>query len=373
MKKVVNPLDKFFLYMYIIFTMKNLKILILSLLITSFLHADVTIENGWLNQSIEVFYAADMTLETSSFQPLILRVDLENTDPVGRSVYLFLEISGRKHGRLAYGNSKEFTIPANSTVIVTNRELSDPASDKAIGDYHVDDAGDDLKDVVFKTGMLPVDTYTFRIDVMDAVSGTLLDSWSDELTVSALSFIELNSPGGPFSLDPLVVFNSLPTFQWASPATNFDFKLCELDLGQISGEEAMNNHPKFELKNFVGNVLQYPSYAEDLKDGKIYCWQVFPKVMTSGGELEIPSEIWSFRFGERREEEILPEQSQILVILSQIVGDDYETVLNQLKSDGYSPTGKLLLNGSSIDLSKFSALAQDFADGKLKLKDVNLE
>lgn len=354
--------------------MKNLKILIPSLLIASFLHADVIIENGWLNPSIEVFYAADMTLETSRFQPLILRVDIRNTDLVSSiRVYLFLEIRSGKYGRLAYGDSKKFTIPANSAVLVTNRDLSNPESEQAIDDYHIDDAGDDLKDVVFKTGMLPADTYTFRIDVMDAVSGTLLDSWSDELTVSALSFIELNSPGGPFTLDPPVVFNSLPTFQWTSSATNFDFKLCELDLGQISGEEAMNNHPKFELKNFVGNVLQYPPHAEGLEDGQIYCWQVIPKVMTSGGELGIPSEIWSFRFGERREEVILPEQSQILVILSQIVGGDYETVLNRLKSDGYFPTGKLLLNGISIDLSKLSALAKDFADGKLKIKDVSIE
>ncbi len=88
-------------------------------------------------------------------------------------------------------------------------------------------------------------------------------------------------------------------------------------------------------------------------------------VQTSSGLIEYPSQIGAFTIITQPD----PESQQILFILQRILGQDYMNVISQLP--GFQPSGKIELDGRTIDLSELEEIASKFEQGSYRMITVD--
>lgn len=331
-------------------------------------------------QPIEIFILSDFITDISklgpeldtSTLPYVFTLTLTNNEPDSVQVKMKVELSTATYGQLAWGESALFWLKPHEVRSITNRDVSNVAEDYAVEKWGVEmEKAEELKSTILASGLVPTDTYYFNVTIYDA-AGNLLDSKSGEVNVTNPTIIELISPGEPFTTEPEPIHTDLPLFQWFSTASRFNFKLVKIK-GATSGEEAMQNTPVLELLDYGEQSYQYSSADEALENGEKYAWQVKGIVLTSGGPMELASEIWSFKVQTTTEGPPPPGQSLVLQALEELLGDTYSGYLSTLQAEGFSPTGVILLNLSPIDLTALQGLAQRFVNEELEITEVSVE
>lgn len=331
-------------------------------------------------QPIEMFVLSDFITDISklgpefdtSTLPYVFTLTLTNNEPDPVQVKLEVRVSTATYGELAWGESGLFWLDGSEVRSITNRDISNVAEDYSVEDWDVEmERAEELRSTILATGLVPTDTYCFDIYVYDS-AGNELDHESGEAYVTNPTIIELIGPGEPFTTEPEPIYTNLPLFQWFSTASSFDFKLVKIE-GATSGEDAMQNIPVLELSDHTEQSYQYSSADEELENGEKYAWQVKGLVLTSGGEVELNSEIWSFKVQTATEGPPPPGQSLILQALEQLLGDAYSGYLSTLQAEGFNPTGVVLLNSSPIDVGGLQDLAQQVVNEELEITEVSVE
>mgnify|MGYP006171434143 CR=1 FL=1 len=100
-------------------------------------------------------------------------------------------------------------------------------------------AAEDLFDEAGATGLLPPDTYSFRVQVTEVGEGEVTSGEGTIETTNPSAAIELDEPGGPLGQVPEALVEAHPLFQWFSPAQVFDFALYRVRDDRQSAEDVV--------------------------------------------------------------------------------------------------------------------------------------
>ncbi len=236
---------------------------------------------------VEVLFLADFDPTNIANAPLLFIITLVN-DNLERDLKLQTQIFSEQYGNVVTATKTLPDVKPNNILTVNNREFDD---------YDTFGAGDELIDISTKTGMLPPDTYTYAIEVLDEQGNLIAEDEGINTTTNPTSELELISPGAPFDQAPATINNNYPLFQWFSQASSFNYALYEVNPGQTSAEDVVENLPVFQEERLTANSFLYPNYAEILQVGKTYAWQVKAHVTSNQGDQLFPSEVFWFTVG----------------------------------------------------------------------------
>ncbi|GIV57515.1 MAG: hypothetical protein KatS3mg042_0428 [Rhodothermaceae bacterium] len=248
------------------------------------------------NVMVEVRTLPVQTLRLSDFDPLrperapaFLQITILND---GQERDLLVEVQARtaRYGLLVTGRKRLGVVAPMAVVALSNRDLDD---------YVVEDAGNELVQVGLERNVLPAGEYVFDVRVFDlSLGGSVPVAEAEEILVTENPGrqLDLLGPGTPFGQEPGVVPTSFPIFQWFSDARRFNFAVYEVLPHHRSAEDVLGSRPVFALRDtmIVGNVLAYPNFAEALRPGGTYAWQVEAVVETASGPMALPGEVFWF-------------------------------------------------------------------------------
>lgn len=242
--------------------------------------------------------------------------------------------------------------------------------------YNSDQLGQ-LSDAILRTGQLPSGRYDITVQALDP-SGNLLGQDTETLIISNPISLDLISPGQyAGSAECPTLFSPLPQFTWNSDADKFIITVCELLPTNSSPEDVMQNPPRVQRtlrrnQDFFGTpTFQYPTGGLPLVPGRIYYWQALALIPSANGEVQLPSEIWCFKIHSNDAQQNDAQMQQLLSFLSSWgLQDLWELFKPGGPLYGFKPTGKVIINGKSIDLAELLVLLQN---GSIKIKGYNVE
>lgn len=363
-----------------------IMVLLLGLLSTSF-GQQVNISASLINPSLRVFFISDFNLTgrgTSSAE--IFRLTMTNHSSSDQLCQLGVLIHSDHYGELATGITGEFSIAAYNFKLITNQNLFNEAKDFKLENYSIQRAGDELKNRILSTGKLPSDTYhfTFTLTPKDGLSAPSTAEIS--IRVDNPSTLDLIAPGARAGAgQPLPIFTTLPLFRWDSNLEKFRLRIAEkmAAVHQTSGpEEIINDRVRFDrtfqldrenpigysgegLEKIATTSYQYPpSGVWTLESGKTYYWQIIGLASSSGGEIEMPGEIWNFTIVEPTAGS---DAMQVLLLgqLQILLGERFAGLLAASGPlTGFTPTGVFTVNGRTQTLDQLLALITKFNSGE---------
>lgn len=135
--------------------------------------------------------------------------------------------------------------------------------------------------------------YCFEVNIEDSKSPSLPQYYEN-------CFVHQNQPMTPmFLIDPVdgdEFCNKRPNFLWQAPAPappdgRYRLILTEIGPKQDIAEALAYNKPVINQAGIPVNMLQYPSMAPDLQEGRRYAWQV---TLHNATTVITKSEIWTF-------------------------------------------------------------------------------
>lgn len=235
---------------------------------------------------IESISLSDLNVNTPNVSPVLFFINVYN-DNVPKNINVTLSLSSDTRGNIGKLTIKNRATTANEYARLTNRDFTDLVLNGASGSQFVNE--------IQTLGTFPPDNYTYDLKITDASGIVLATGSSTTLVTNPRNNPELIAPGAPFAMPVESVYNPYPMFQWFGQMDRFDFFLYEVRQNQTP-EEAVRNLPEYKQLDMTANSLLYPIYAEKLKDGKEYAWQVVGKVNGSGGTQLFPSPVYRFRF-----------------------------------------------------------------------------
>ncbi len=357
------------------------------------LHAqNIQIEANPTTSDVQTFMLSDFNFSgrgTSASELFTLRVS--NHSGVPQECDLYIHIYAINMGTLATGHTDPFTIePAPNDIFISNRNLFSAAQQFSLQDYQINAAGNDLKSAILTTGRLPSDTYIFHFELRQA--GVLLAENDIRFILNNPSTLDLIAPGiYANSEDEGLVYSAYPLFRWESDISTFKLVIAEQlpdAMDGMSPEEIMQQRIIFEetlsvQSNMLGsetavgtvlpsNMFQYPvGGARLLEAGKIYFWQLTGFVKSSGGPVEIPSEIWKFKIvGAESGQNLTPLQQQILNLVRELDGS-----LLQPGGDlnGFIPTEIVTKNGVVLKEADIVDELAKIVDSEIELLNKSVE
>ena len=338
--------------------------------------AQPTVQAGFYNQDIDVFFLNDLDLSNPSANPPLFWIRIAN-DAAERDVTLNLVIESELYGPLASGTTKSFFLPGDTVFTITNCDLAGGTSPFELQDYTInEDAATELANAILSTGMLPSDNYRFQLTLQDVENPVAPSQDEINVEITNPTMIELVSPGQAVGEAELPnIYTRLPQFVWESNAREFIITVCEKLPTNASPEDVMDNEPRYSGTVNCTNFLYPSAGAWPLEEGKTYYWQVKAVVQTSSGSIDLKSEIWGFTIGSTQSSSMSGQQILYLNLLNDLLGED---VVQQLFSEegelhGFSPTGVLLIDGRSVSLQDLQDLAQKVRDGEYEIKSHQIE
>ena len=271
-------------------------------------------------------------LRLSDFDPLnpsatsvFFVVTLTNDDQQ-RDLALRVTVRAERAGYLGSAYLELGPVAPNGVVVVTNQEFES---------YDVGDAADELLDYALERGLLPPDEYFFSVAALDITDGGEIVVGEEDdsiITTNPTTNLDLVGPGTEFWSEPDEVSSPQPLFQWLSNATDFELNLYEVRPGQTSPEDVATNLPVFSTSDLTTETFAYPSFAEQLRNGVTYAWQVNALVGTATGITRFPSQMYWFTYNAPGED----ERNGDNVFVSKIVVDPQETVIKPGESVKFS-------------------------------------
>ncbi|MCD6165502.1 hypothetical protein DRQ00_01515 [candidate division KSB1 bacterium] len=354
---------------------RTLLCLFFPLLWAVFSFAQPTVEAGFYNEKIDMFFLDDFDLSNPSANPPLFWIRITN-DATDRNVTLTLNVESELYGLLASGTTKPFFLSADTVFTITNCDLAAGASPFELQDYTINqEAATELTNAILSTGMLPSDNYRFQLTLEDVEQPAISSQEEISVEITNPTTIELVSPGQPVGEGELpIIYTRLPQFVWDSNAKEFIITVCEKLPTNSSPEDVMDNEPRYSGSINSTNFLYPASGAWPLEPGKTYYWQVKAIVQSSSGTIELKSEIWGFTIGTTQSSRTSGQQTFYLNLLNDLLGEE---VVQQLFSDegelhDFTPTGVLLIDGSPATLQELQNLVQQIRDGKYKIKSFQI-
>ncbi len=347
----------------------------------------VNISASLLNPSLRVFFISDFNLTgrgTSSAE--IFSLNITNTSSSAHPCHLELVIRSDRYGELANGATKPFTVNAYEIRRLTNQNLFNEAKEFKLENYSIQRAGDELKNRILSTGKLPSDTYYFHFALYQEDGSGAPSTAEISIRVDNPSTLDLISPGARAGdSDPLPVFTTLPLFRWDSNLDKFRLRIAEKlpEVHQTAGpEEIINDRVRFDrtfqldrenptgyssegLEKIAATAYQYPPAGVwTLERGKTYYWQVTGLASSSGGEIEMPGEIWNFAITEPTAGSNAM-QALLLSQLQTMLGERLSVLFSSSGPlAGFSPTGVFTVNGHSLTLDQLLSLIAKINSGE---------
>ncbi len=244
---------------------------------------------------------------------------------------------------------------------------------------------------VLTTGQLADGEYKFELNVYSGATQSdlsLSDSRSKTIFVESSSGINLESPGGELADTSFnMVYTTYPIFNWNKGyCRNCEtyIRVAEFKVGYHSStEEAMRDErmlPFNQSESWVKlddvSTYQYPiSDARPLSYGKIYLWQIKTSVPTTNGLEDQVSPIYAFKISNPSLASNSSSNNMMDEKLRQAMGDDQFNALFGPDSplEGFSPTGKILLNNKTIDEATILGIFNQMAQNKVSINSVEIE
>ncbi|HPI72616.1 MAG TPA: hypothetical protein PK843_06925 [bacterium] len=337
----------------------------------------VNVSARMINPSLRAFFLSDFNFTGSGTSGAsIFSVTLTNTGLMDEPCDLTLTMRSENLGELAEGRTNTFTLRGPSSVALSSQNLFSQTHVYHLEDYSIARAGDELKNRILATGKLPSDIYYFRFTLRQLRTG-FTSQTEISLRVDNPNTLDILAPGSRAgSDDPAQVFTTLPLFRWDSNLDKFRLRIAE-KLPELhksaSPEEIMNDRVRFDrtfqlnrdpsagatpgLEVIASTAYQYPAAGVwPLERGKTYYWQIIGLGPSSGGEIEMPGEIWCFTIAQPIAG-MRGANSALMNQLALLLGDQLASLMTGTGPlAGYQPTGVFSVNGHSYTLDQLLAL-----------------
>lgn len=239
---------------------------------------------------------------------------------------------------------------------------------------------ENLSDAILRTGKLPSGRYDITVQILNPTTNQPIPGAFDTetLIISNPIALDLISPGQNAGMASCpTLFSTLPQFTWNSDADKFTITICEALPTNSSPEDVMQNPPRLRMtlrrnQDFFGTpVFQYPTGGLPLLPGRVYYWQALAFVQAASGEVQLPSEIWCFKIHSNDQAQSALQMQQLINWLASMGLQDLLALFQPGGPlAGFTPTGKVVMNGKTIDLAELLVLLQN---GTIKIKAYNVE
>ena len=172
------------------------------------------------------------------------------------------------------------------------------------------------------------------------------------------------------------IYTPLPFFLWHSNAQKFKITICEKLTTNSSPSDVMNNEPHLQASIDMLTFFPYPSYGvRPLQPGKTYYWQITAITESSGGPLELESEIWGFKISNIANGMLSMEHQQILAYLLAYFGGKELADLFEPggKLDGFTFTGVMNNNSKPMTMDDLNAFIEEIINKHIIIDDFYVE
>jgi hypothetical protein len=198
------------------------------------------------------------------------------------------------------------------------------------------------------SGSVPAGSYEFFVEITTADGQTVLGNDDERLLLTNPSTVESLMPS-----DGESVLTSYPLFQWRGDAAKWRIAVFQRLPGQSGLEETAAGVPHLTAE-VTGQSYQYPAAgARTLQQGETYVWYVEGFQPSLGGnEHSFRSTLRSFTVSGGS-----PAITRSLLDdLEQALGPRYQGLIDQLRSEGFSPSGTIRLNGTPISITELMGI-----------------
>jgi len=344
----------------------------------------VTVSFIWHQPDMQSFYLADFfdmaqeSVDTSQ-HPDLFTIQLVNTLGANQdvSVRIVLRVASLGNDEIAWLQTRTFTLdPAG--LVVNNRDLATEGQpytiDGDLSDYD-SDAAESLEDQILQSGLLPSDTYTFEIEVLDEYNQPIAGATTSyALIVSNPNRVDLIAPGAEFGSTLPVVATATPQFFWSTDASasgltqHYTIRVVKVEDGS-SAEEVMQGYANWEgaVENKTTEIYPSAVNAIALEPGATYAWQVARHVTTSSGTVDLESEIFWFKL-----------EDQSAGIIGASVDEQVDEMVDQIQDiqgvgsemEGFEPTGTVLIDGQPVDINALKSLLEEILNGAVQVSSI---
>ncbi len=371
---------------------------------------DIFLDLRILNPDAQIFNIGDIDFTNTGAVPEYFEIQLSNNSPTNvYRIRLILQIilNGTP---IAEGQTNPFNVPPMSNTVLNSQTLSGGSAtvfdenglpqrvELNFDDANIDlNAVTDLEDQILATGRAPFGTYAFILSGLEVdqngnpLPGDPITDNNDNHTVFVTNptTVELIFPGRSISEsgDPQELSTLFPYFQWYSdvnPAVDrYNLSVWKRYPEDNTAQDVLNR-PKFlYVRDLTQPFFQYPTEpnpvlfdgviegpARSLEPGYEYFWQVQSLVETSTGVTILESDIFRFRITSL--ENLANQSPQILSILEQLLGSNWESQLQQLRQQGFEPNGTIIYNGQKIEMNDLLSLLNKILQGEVKINKVEV-
>lgn len=364
------------------------------------LHAQLSIDLRLFNSQARIFYIGDIDPTGLGNAPNYYTLEIRNDGSTTEEVKIIFRLhSSVSPEPIVEGESNVFQLYPGQ-YFFTNNQLNlgtafivDPDNQIKIRNYSIDlNSIDKLETQVASTGKLPAGVYQFLVELEDQASGIIVSDQSPDdntLIITNPTTIEPLFPGSRVNAgDVPEIPTTIPYFVWQSDAELFDLYVYRKYEAE-SIEDVLSRDPILHLQNYANLVFQYPASTEPLlllnktglppaesvgsvrliEPGYTYYWYVVAHVGTASGETLLPSDVYQFKVVDREGTSV--DSDLILTYLRQILGDQYDQYMQSLQ--GYTPTGAILMNGSSVDVQALAELLQKLLSQNATIQNILIE
>ncbi len=303
----------------------------------------------------DTYNASDFDVTNIQSLPLLYFVNLIN-DNVNRDIEIEVSLSSQKFGKVASLTTRK-NLLANQSLRINNRNFEKITISGLQGQSS---GGYAFADEVQRLGQFPPDNYEVELTVKDKNGNIIASDKGTSVVSNPLFNPELIAPGNEFWMNPAIVQTEFPLFQWFGQNERYDFALYKVLPGQTP-EEVVRNIHVFKQENLTGNSFQYPQFAEHLIDGQVYAWQITGKVITSRGEIRLPSQVFRFIYQKPVDQsgtgrrvariEVIPAQAQVsacgqMLFAANMYDNDNMPILNRQPQWRVVPSNMGTINGN---------------------------
>lgn len=377
--------------------LKIAKTLFFILIFSTLTRAQLFLDLRILNANMQVFPIGDFNFTGATQATNYFNILIQNNGntPINLSLTMVIKYNGTQ---IATGTSNLFELPANSPqYTLTSQQLSlgtasIPNSNGTpqfieLSDYDVDlNAVGGLEDQATQTGTAPSGNYDFILTANDN-SGNIIDDVdpsNNSINITNPTYILLIIPGNSVN-DPIIVEISTlyPFFQWQTDvppgSAKYDIFVYQKYPEDISTQDVLNHPPMLQVENYPNNFLQYPTdtsptggfvTVRPLEAGNVYYWYVRSRIQGPTGDIVIDSDISRFKISDLTQTNY--DAQQIIALLQQILGPNFQQVLTNLDEQGFSPNGEINYNGQSGNMNTLADLLNQIVTGQVSVQSANV-
>lgn len=368
--------------------MKTFKIMtILLLVLCTFAPAqDVTLDLQLFNPTMQVLSLGDLDFTNTGLVSNLFNILISNTGAIPQTLSLTLKV--RYNGvEIASGTTAEFVVPGNFSTTISSQQLSAGTAQISgqfisLGDYDVNlNAVPGFENQAIQSGLAPAGTYEF---VLIGEPGSITDQTDNIIIISNPTYIELLFPGNSVS-DPVImeINTTTPYAQWQTDVqpglASYNIFFYQKNEGDVSVQDVLNNPPVLQVEEYPNNFLQYPPASiagpgfvivRPLEAGKTYYWYVRSIIQGATGQVIIESDVFRFKIADLAQ--VGNNAQQIIAILQQMLGPNFQQTLTNLTEQGFDPNGDITLDGQSGDLTTLINLANQVVSGQISIENVEI-